>query len=149
MCTRIYSLGPGLVVNSLEEITTTKNGWKIWSKFTRNQYLVNGHFPLELCFSFLFLFFFLRPRGKRHNELEVTLNRSAPSFPFEWCYFFYCLHFQFQMTLVFSVLISLGHKCREAGGHFQSLHLLIWLYRSCKHVSYDFSLYWNNFNYQH
>ena len=82
-------------------------------------------FPFRTLFFFPFSFFFLRARGKMHNELEVALNRSAPSFPFEWCYFFYCLHFQFQMTLVFSVLISLGDKCREAGGHFQSLHLLI------------------------
>lgn len=81
-------------------------------------------FPFRTLFFFPFSFF-LRPRGKMHNELEAALNRSARLFHLSGVIFFNCLHFQFQMTLVFSVLISLGDKCREAGGRFQSLHLLI------------------------
>lgn len=49
-----------------------------------------------------------------HNELEAALNRQSEAFfHLSGVIFFNCLHFQFQMTLVFSVLISLGDKCRR------------------------------------
>lgn len=79
-----YGPGLGLGAHSLYEVmTTTKNRWKIRSKFTLDQYSVMA-ISLELRT-------FLRAGRKTHNQFEVTVNSSGPPFPCEGCFFLHAL----------------------------------------------------------